>query len=463
VLDYLKRTRRVTPAIEAKAREYLSLGNQRLLTFQCADGGFEWWGKGQGVVALTAYGLQEFSAMSGVFDIDPRVMVRAREFLFRSQNRDGSWTSAQGTHGSVPADATQLGLTAYVLWSLLEAGTPANEAHVAGGLSWLAKAAPTEDPSLRALVALARLSADRSDRQAQQLLDELVAGRIQKGDLAHWTGGTSVVSYAGGSSLDIETTATVVLALQKANRDPAVANQALAWLVTQMDSGGTWHSTQATILTLQALLGSAAGTPGDCTGTAVVRVNGRDAARIQVAPENADLMRQVEASELVHAGENTVQIAWEGKPGLMAQVVGRWHVPWDATEGATSAPFALAVAYDRTQVAREERIACSVRAENRQDLDSRMVMVCVGTPPGFQVESADLESLVTAGKVAKFEQNGREVVLYLDRLGGHETVELAWHLQAKFAVEARNAPSRIYEYYAPERNATAPPQEFQVR
>src|SRR5258707_1048293 len=41
VLNYMKRTGRLTPEVEIKARKYINAGYQRLLTFEVPDGGFE--------------------------------------------------------------------------------------------------------------------------------------------------------------------------------------------------------------------------------------------------------------------------------------------------------------------------------------------------------------------------------------------------------------------------------------
>ena len=45
VLDYMKRTGRLTPEIEIRARKFINAGYQRLLTFEVPGGGFEWFGR----------------------------------------------------------------------------------------------------------------------------------------------------------------------------------------------------------------------------------------------------------------------------------------------------------------------------------------------------------------------------------------------------------------------------------
>ena len=44
-LDYMKRTKKLTPEVHAKAEGYIANGYQRLLTFEVPGGGFSWFGK----------------------------------------------------------------------------------------------------------------------------------------------------------------------------------------------------------------------------------------------------------------------------------------------------------------------------------------------------------------------------------------------------------------------------------
>src|SRR5262249_27372766 len=45
ILDYLRKTKKSTPEVEKKAKEYLAAGWQRLLSFEVPGGGFSWFGQ----------------------------------------------------------------------------------------------------------------------------------------------------------------------------------------------------------------------------------------------------------------------------------------------------------------------------------------------------------------------------------------------------------------------------------
>src|SRR5580693_6440544 len=77
-LDYMKRTKKLTPEIHAKAEGFVATGYQRLLTFEVAGGGFSWFGNAPANKILTAYGLMEFHDMAKVYDVDPQVIARTQ-------------------------------------------------------------------------------------------------------------------------------------------------------------------------------------------------------------------------------------------------------------------------------------------------------------------------------------------------------------------------------------------------
>ena len=90
-LDYIRRTKKITPEIHAKAEGFIATGYQRLLAFEVPGGGFSWFGHAPANKILTAYGLMEFHDMARVYDVDPQVIARTRDWLIRQQQPDGSW------------------------------------------------------------------------------------------------------------------------------------------------------------------------------------------------------------------------------------------------------------------------------------------------------------------------------------------------------------------------------------
>src|SRR5437764_2038353 len=122
VVDYVKKARVASPALLARAEQYLSVGYQKLLTFERPGGGFDWWGSGPPLVWLSAYGLQEFNDMARVYPVDRGVIERTQKWLMKQQGADGTWSNFGPTHGLPMASMgdPKLLLTSYVAWSLLD-------------------------------------------------------------------------------------------------------------------------------------------------------------------------------------------------------------------------------------------------------------------------------------------------------------------------------------------------------
>src|SRR5437867_3143578 len=122
VVDFVKKARVANPTLLMKAENFLNVGYQKLLTFERPGGGFDWWGSGEPLVWLSAYGLQEFNDMAKVYPIDRGVIERTQKWLMKQQAGDGTWSKIGATHGeSIERMGNpKLLLTSYVAWSLLD-------------------------------------------------------------------------------------------------------------------------------------------------------------------------------------------------------------------------------------------------------------------------------------------------------------------------------------------------------
>src|SRR6059058_6462674 len=124
VADYVKKARVANPQILVKAEQYLNVGYQKLLTFERPGGGFDWWGNGEPLVWLSAYGLQEFNDMAKVYPVDRGVIDRTQKWLMKQRGPDGTWSKIGMTHGESieRMGDPRLLLTSYVVWALCDSG-----------------------------------------------------------------------------------------------------------------------------------------------------------------------------------------------------------------------------------------------------------------------------------------------------------------------------------------------------
>src|SRR5207248_8699241 len=98
-VEYIKKARVASSAkFLMKAEQYLNVGYQKLLTFKRPGGGFDWWGNGEPLVWLSAYGIHEFNDMANVYPIDKGVIDRTQKRLLKQRAADGTWSKIGATH-----------------------------------------------------------------------------------------------------------------------------------------------------------------------------------------------------------------------------------------------------------------------------------------------------------------------------------------------------------------------------
>src|SRR5207249_2734603 len=157
-LDYLRRTHQNLPAVEAKARQYIHLGYQRLLSFEVKGGGFDWFGQAPANRTLTAYGLMEFEDMARVHDVDPSLIERTRRWLLAQRQADGSWApEGHALHddpvrGRGGDNDARLGTTAYIAWSVFGGKNSGNAAGATRDYLLSHRPEAIKDPHVLALV-----------------------------------------------------------------------------------------------------------------------------------------------------------------------------------------------------------------------------------------------------------------------------------------------------------------------
>jgi len=481
-LDYMKRTKKLTPEVHAKAEGYIANGYQRLLTFEVPGGGFSWFGQAPANKILTAYGLMEFSDMSKVYDVDPKLILRTQQWLAGQQQADGSWkpdTSFINEGATNRYNSDVVRITAYLAWSLENTGYQGPAVEKAKQFIEKSMSAKMDAYTLAVVANFAvdygtggqgvDQGKDRDfTRHAMQLL---LDAHTEKDEQAWWSADETGV-YATGASASVETTGLAVQALLKWGEASGTARKAMNYIASKKDAVGTWGTTQATIMALRALLLATEKGAADVRGTLEVLLNGKPVEKLALTPENNDLLHQFVFKGIGAKGSgsedtNTVEIRFEGKGGLAYQVVGIYFLPWD--EKPPHEALAINVAYDRTHLAQDDIATATATIANNLPKAANMVMVDLGIPPGFDLLSEDLQTYVekTAGqksaRLEKFSLTATQAILYFNSIAPGDVVTLHFRLRAKYPIRARTFRSRVYEYYDPDISSVARPVQLEVR
>jgi len=470
VLDYLKTTGKVSPELQMKAEGYINVGYQRLVSYEVAGGGFSWFGNPPAHQVLTAYGLMEFSDMSRVYEVDPNVIHRTQEWLAGRQQADGTWPrDKEGiAEGIINRQTDVFRTAAYITWALAESGYKGPA--VSKALTYIrANFAKQEDPYALAVVANALLTIDPHDPDGKTAIDMLAAKAVEEDKVAYWKGAAPTFTGAADQGADLETTALAAYALIKSGQHIGLTNKVMNYLVQSKDSFGTWHTTQATVWALKAMLAATGKATAEINAQLTVSINGKQATKLTITPEDCDVTRQVDLKGLVQPGQNDISITFAGKGSALYQIVSIYYIPWQRVPAPPAKALDITVNYDKTTLAQNDTAACSVRVVNNTGKVAEMVIIDLGIPPGFEVMADDLQRLVGGAPPAdkkvfqKFTLAARQIIIYLDEIPPKAPLEFTYGLRAKFPVKAKTPQSRVYKYYNPEVSATAKPVEMTIK
>src|SRR5262249_38112320 len=175
-----------------------------------------------------------------------------------------------------------------------------------------------------------------------------------------------------GRSGGVETTALAAIALTRGGQNPGLTRGALAWLALQRDAGGTWYSTQATVLALKALL---AGTDSQADRERRIEIalgNGFKKT-VVIPPDQAEVMQQLDLSEHLAGGANRLTLTETTGTAAGYQVAFRYHVA--GAEPVKAEGLSIKLEYSKTEVAVADTVTATATVVNNTKQAAPMVML----------------------------------------------------------------------------------------
>jgi uncharacterized protein YfaS (alpha-2-macroglobulin family) len=452
VQRYLGETGQLSTETRLKAESYISAGYQRLVTFEHPNGGFSWFGTQDPMpnLSVTAFGVMEFFDMSKVYAVDPAMLARTVAWLSAQQQQDGSFTGAQTEFFSF--NTSVLRNTAFVAWALATAGESAGA--VTRALAYLTEhyASETQDAYTLALVANAFAIGDANSPTLSKVVTKLSELKKGDGDSTHWdSGGTQTQFYGQGRDSDVAATALAVHALLQSGGSADLIRGGITYLSAQRDQQGNFGSTQATIWTLRTLLLAASKGSEGAVGTLSVVVDGSPFNNLPLTQDQADVLTTFDLSSLASAGTHQVVLNFSGTGKLSYNLVSSYNLPWNRVPAPATTPLSVAVAYDRSSLPVNELAKATLTVRNLTASTQNMVLVDVGIPPGFEVQSDDLDLLRSQKKISKYELTQRQLILYISAIPARGSLALSYNLRATLPVRAADGGAKVYPYYEPAR------------
>jgi hypothetical protein len=461
ILDYL-RVRNLTNAqVESRTRQLLDQGYQRLLTFECwkrgspgQKEGYEWFGAmAPPHEGLTAYGLLQFRDMSRVYDVDKAMLERTRRFLLSCRDGQGGFKRGRHYHGW--GDASEEVANAYILWALTEGKETEDLSRELNALN--DKAKNSTDSYFIALVANSLLNQDRAE-DAAALLQKLNAAQKPEG---YVDGATRSITYSYGRDIQIETTALAVLGWLKVHRQRPTEyrpnlQSAIKWLGQQRGPWGGFGSTQATVLTLKALVAFSEAQRAVEEGDVVLYLGDREVARKHFTGgiQEALVLDVPEPEKLLKPGKNQLRVELTGKNQFPYTVSWSYHTL--KPPSAENSPVRLTTHLDKEHAGEGDTVRLTAVLENRSPEPEGMAVAILGLPAGLTLpeDMKQLKDLTLPrdggkepGVISAWEVRGRELVLYWRGLGPKQKIEVRLDLIGRVPGHYSGPASRAYLYY----------------
>ncbi|XP_032907184.1 alpha-2-macroglobulin-like protein 1 [Catharus ustulatus] len=443
ILQYLNKTKQLSPEIRDKALKFLTTGYQRQLLYKHDDGSYSAFGKGdeQGNTWLTAFVARSFGQASSHIYIDQDHVHSALSWLQKHQLPSGCFQSVgklfnNDLKGGV--DDT-ISLTAYIAAALVELHLERNDTMLDNALHCLKKVTLDETSLyVKALMAYVfTLSKDMEMRK--QLLDMIEKETAQL-----------LISQSADekSSSKIETVAYIILAhVSKSDLSPSEASvsKLVRWLSTQRNAFGGFASTQDTVVSLQALAQYAALLPQEIRDVKVA-VKGKGASPLEFHVHRNNKLVLHQASLLADTGTYTVQATGSGC--VYVQTTLYYNIPPPKTEEV----FVLVVETiprGCDGVRKEFDIHVCVRYVGDRGT-SNMALVEVEMLSGFIPVQSSVKELEKVPLVKKTEIKPDKITIYLEELGESS---LKLNISVEQDVEVQNlkaATVHVYDYYKPD-------------
>jgi len=427
------------PTINARALEFISSGYQRLLTFEVGGvpGGFSLFGHDPAETVLTAYGLMQLKNLTSVYTIDERVMDRMLEFLFRHQMSNGSFEITGNWWWADPV--MDFIFSAYITWAISEAFP--HDFRLQSSVDYLtANLHMASDNYTLALIA--NTLVNTGSPLAREVVDMLLANVQTSANVAYLTSNSQDYFGTHGHAQNLQTTALASLAFSRLGAHASTNAFLMNHIIANTDAWGTWHSTQATILSLMALTSFASAGPLQ-DGQITVTI-GDEVRTIDISGDNTLDLYQVIFTELER--ENEMEIHFPNLGRMTYKVVLEHFVPYNSVELDRGL---LLTSSMQQRLTVHERVEQEIRVVNTSGRMINNAMVTISIPQGFRVEGASLSQLRARGIVERYETRFEVVNLYFRDVEYGEVIDLVVAYRPSFPVDVTGGHVRAFDYYNP--------------
>jgi hypothetical protein len=377
--------------------------------------------------------------LTSVYDIDERVLDRMADFLFSNQNSDGSFVIT-GRRVSNISDRQRLVYNAYIVWALSEAFP--HDSRLLISIDYLADILPIVDDNYT-LALIANVFINTNHPKALDVVRQLQNNVTVSANYAYLTSSTRDFMGAAGRMQNLQTTALTSLAFTNSGLDLPVNNMLIDYIISRRDAWGTWHSTQATILSLKALITFEA-QAGDLESGQITVTIGNQQRVIDIDGNNTLAFYQVSFTELER--ENIINIDFPDLGRMVYKVVLNYFAPYDSVQ--LDRGFELS-SQMRTELRIHERVEQEIRLINTSGAMVSNGLVAISIPQGFVVERDSLAYMRHLGIIERYETRHENINLYLRYIEPGQIIDFVVAYRPSFPVAVTGGHVRAFDYYNP--------------
>ncbi|MEN7549926.1 TonB family protein [Rapidithrix thailandica] len=443
-LQYMEESGQFDPAVRKKALDLIDKGYKRLISFETAEKGYEWFGGVPAHEGLTAYGLMEFKDMEEVYaSVDPKMVERTANWVMnRSDGQGGFKLSSQALDEF--GRASQEVSNAYLINALTETGY----GDVSKALEKAnQEALSSKDAYRMALIAGAYFNENQKEK-GQALLKELLKQVDKRGfEKLH---AEHSITRSGGKSLQVETTSLVLLAMLKSGH-PEIKHlqEGVDFLVNSREYGG-FGSTQATILALKALTEYAKFSKSTASSGTIVLY--RNSKKIASVPYEEGARGEIVIDHLeqyLKPGTQTLEVRFEDTQDALPYTL---NVAWSTYTPKDSklCKVGLDTKLSTEKAKLGETVRLTTVLENKTSEGQPMTLVKVGIPSGLSPQPWQLKELQEQQKVSYYEVTGNYVVFYFRSLKPKAKHTIHLDLKSEIPGDYVAPASSAYLYYTNE-------------
>lgn len=452
IYGYLKNSQLLDQATEANIIRFTKRGYRNELKFRHSDSSYSAFGEKDvnGSTWLTAFVVKCFAQARKTIpniSIEESSVRDSLEWLLKQQLPSGRFNeTGKVIHQDMQGGATKdIPMNAYILITLLETteyqvdGYQQAIQSLANNLKqWIDSEAEKDPYSLAVL--LYGMSLLEDDDYFQKIYEELDHKSTKEGGMQYWkmkeVGSHFRSSNDENGNVEISSYVLLAFAKQAMLRDGIPI---MRWLVSQRNSMGGYHSTQDTVVSLEAL-SKFASLQG---WSSKMKVDVTAFNSLDYSYSFPTITRDISTMLISHtfpSDSRNLTLTAHGNGTALLQVAWQYNL----NTSHIKKHLRLKIVDNSTD---KDRMAIQACASWKGQQKSGMVLVEIGIPSGFAPDTDNLDGI---DLIRKTEFEGRNLVIYLEELTQDEFCFEVFANRNYLVLDNQPQPIRIKLYYRPD-------------